>query len=169
MRSRVHRKRKGLSPVIAEVILIAVTVAIAVAAGGYFFGLFGTQTAQASVTVINARIIPCALTPDTICPAPNSHVFLLDVANSGGIGDSLSTVTIPGIIGNADLCNTTTTNGDCGESATADDTYVNLVPANTGLQTVKYQFQSNYVQGQIISLTVRMASGLTIPVAVSIE
>ena len=169
MRSRLARKRRGLSPVIAEVILIAVTVAIAVAAGGYFFGLFGTQTAKASVTVTNARIIPCALTPDTSCPAPNSHVFLLDVANSGGIGDSISAVTIPGIIGNADLCDTTTTNGDCGESGTADDTYVDLIAANTGLQIVKYQFQSNYVEGQIVSLTIRMVSGITIPVAVSIE
>lgn len=169
MRVRVARKRKGLSPVIAEVILIAVTVAIAVAAGGYFFGLFGTQTSKPSVSIRNAQLIPCSSTPDASCPALNSHVLQLDLENSGGIGDSLSTLTIPGIIGSADLCDTTTTNGDCGESAIADGTYSDLVPGNTALQTVKYQFQSSYVQGQIISFTVRLSSGLIIPVSVGVE
>lgn len=169
MKGRVAKRRKGLSPVIASVILIAVTVAIAVAAGGYFFGLFGTQTSKASVSIKNAQLIPCSSTPDLSCPAPNTHVIRLDLGNSGGIGDSLSILTIPGIIGNADLCDTTTTNGDCGESATVDGTYAVLVPANTAVQTVKYQFQSSYIQGQIVSFTVKLASGLTIPVALSVD
>lgn len=90
------------------------------------------------MSIKNARMIPCASTPDSSCPTPNSHVLEIDLENSGGIGDSLSTVIISGIIGNADLCNTTATNWDCGESVTADDTYVDLIPTNTGLQTVKY-------------------------------
>jgi len=47
-------KRKGISPVLATVILIAITLIAAIAIAGFVFGLFGTFTStarvQASVT-----------------------------------------------------------------------------------------------------------------------
>jgi len=50
-------KRKAISPVLATVILIAITLIAAIAIAGFVFGLFGTFTStarvQASVTACN--------------------------------------------------------------------------------------------------------------------
>lgn len=45
------RKKKGISPVIASIILIAVTIAIAIAVSGWIFGLFGTYTAGPALNI----------------------------------------------------------------------------------------------------------------------
>jgi len=48
-------KRKAISPVLATVILIAITLIAAIAIAGFVFGLFGsfTKTAQVSASVTN--------------------------------------------------------------------------------------------------------------------
>ncbi|MBI4258329.1 MAG: type IV pilin N-terminal domain-containing protein, partial [Thaumarchaeota archaeon] len=49
--NRTHKlSRRGISPVIATVILVAVTLVAGVSIGGFVFGLFGTQTNTAQVT-----------------------------------------------------------------------------------------------------------------------
>jgi len=65
---KVQRKnRKAISPVLATVILIAITLIAAVAIAGFVFGLFGTFTStaqvQASVTSCTAAAGPVA--PET--------------------------------------------------------------------------------------------------------
>lgn len=59
-------KRKAISPVLATVILIAITLIAAIAIAGFVFGLFGsfTSTAQvsASVTACTASTDSCAVT-----------------------------------------------------------------------------------------------------------
>jgi flagellin-like protein len=52
------RKRKAISPVLATVILIAITLIAAIAVAGFVFGLFGsfTKTAQISATVVTCSI-----------------------------------------------------------------------------------------------------------------
>ncbi len=49
------RNRKAISPVLATVILIAITLIAAIAIAGFVFGLFGTftSTAQVSATAVN--------------------------------------------------------------------------------------------------------------------
>jgi flagellin-like protein len=48
--------RRAISPIIATVLIIAVTLIAAVAIGGFVFGIFGTasQTAQVAVTTVTA-------------------------------------------------------------------------------------------------------------------
>ena len=46
-----HTKRKAISPVLATVILIAITLVAGVAIAGFAFGLFGTLSATANITV----------------------------------------------------------------------------------------------------------------------
>ena len=57
MKMNCRRQRKAISPVLATVILIAITLIAAVAIAGFVFGLFGTFTStariQASVTACN--------------------------------------------------------------------------------------------------------------------
>jgi len=49
-------QRKGISPLIATLTLIAVTLVAAVAVGGYVFGIFGSQTSTVQVSVTYAYI-----------------------------------------------------------------------------------------------------------------
>ncbi|HXX72938.1 MAG TPA: archaellin/type IV pilin N-terminal domain-containing protein, partial [Candidatus Acidoferrales bacterium] len=49
MRITTPTKRKAISPVLATVILIAITLIAAIAIAGFVFGLFGTFTSTAQV------------------------------------------------------------------------------------------------------------------------
>ena len=61
MNLRLDRSRKGISPVLATVILIAITLIAAVGIGGFVFGLFGTFTSTAQVS---AGVATCSGTPE---------------------------------------------------------------------------------------------------------
>jgi flagellin-like protein len=64
---KVHRKnRKAISPVLATVILIAITLIAAIAIAGFVFGLFGSFTSSAQVS---AQVTSC------------THVLLNNVCN----------------------------------------------------------------------------------------
>jgi flagellin-like protein len=59
---KVQRKnRKAISPVLATVILIAITLIAAIAIAGFVFGLFGSFTSSATVSVVSTNI-PHAMT-----------------------------------------------------------------------------------------------------------
>jgi flagellin-like protein len=47
---RINRNRKAISPVLATVILIAITLIAAIAIAGFVFGLFGSFTSSAQVS-----------------------------------------------------------------------------------------------------------------------
>ena len=57
----VKRKSKAITPVLATVILIAVTLVSALAAAGYMFGLLGTFSNSA---VVSAGAASCSGTPE---------------------------------------------------------------------------------------------------------
>ncbi len=149
--------QKGLSPVIAAVILIAVTVAIAVAAGGYFFGLFGTQTSRAAVSIRSAEIVINR-------NGGTNTSLVLELQNAGGLSDSISSVNMPGA-STPIICVAPT----CGAGS---PTYLTVVGANVGSMNTVYQVDADgltFAAGQTVSFTIRLASGLTIPVAVSVQ
>ena len=52
------KKRKAISPVLATVILIAITLIAAIAVAGFVFGLFGSFTSSAQVT---ASTVSCSV------------------------------------------------------------------------------------------------------------
>jgi flagellin-like protein len=53
--------RKAISPVLATVLLVAITLIASVAVGGFVFGLFGTFTSTAQVS---AGTVSCSGTPE---------------------------------------------------------------------------------------------------------
>ena len=61
MKLRRDAGMKGISPVLATVLLIAITLIAAVGLGGFVFGLFGTFTSTAEVT---AGSVTCSGTPE---------------------------------------------------------------------------------------------------------
>ena len=154
LKGRRRTANKGLSPVIAAVILIAVTVAIAVAAGGYFFGLFGTQTSRAQVSIRSVTL------DDSV--GNNNVTLTLELQNAGGLGDTISAISMPG-----------TVMTDCSVAATCgggSPAYPNDVGANVGSFSTVWDAgtQGTFTVGQTVSFTIRMSSGLVIPVAVSV-
>ncbi len=63
------RRKKAISPIIATVFLIAITLMVSIAFSGWFFGLLGsyTSTAQVSVSAVSCtgggtKTITCTLT-----------------------------------------------------------------------------------------------------------
>lgn len=76
------KKRKAISPVLATVILIAITLIAAIAVAGFVFGLFGsfTSTAQVSASIAS-------------CSAPlTDEVCVLNFINTGTANTGGSTV-----------------------------------------------------------------------------
>jgi flagellin-like protein len=69
------QKRKAISPVIATVILIAITLIAAIAIAGFVFGLFGSFTSTAQVLVSSASCTPASSPPGATCT--------LTLSNSG--------------------------------------------------------------------------------------
>jgi flagellin-like protein len=66
-----RKQRKAVSPVLATVILIAITLIAAVAIAGFVFGLFGSFTSTAQVSITNVS-----------CSA-GSRLCTLTLTNSG--------------------------------------------------------------------------------------
>jgi len=70
-------KRKGISPVLATVILIAITLIAAIAVAGFVFGLFGTFTSTARVS---ASVTNCSGTPE-VCTIILTNTGNANLAN----------------------------------------------------------------------------------------
>ena len=60
------RRRKSISPVLATVLLISITLIASTAIAGFVFGLFGTFTSTAQVS---AGTVACSGTPE-VCVVP---------------------------------------------------------------------------------------------------
>jgi flagellin-like protein len=79
---RVQKKnRKAISPVLATVILIAITLIAAIAIAGFVFGLFGTFTATARV---QASVTTCVITG-------GHEVCTIVLTNSGNANTAATT------------------------------------------------------------------------------
>jgi flagellin-like protein len=134
------KKRKAISPVLATVILIAITLIAAIAVAGFVFGLFGsfTNTAQISATSIN---IPASLTGTAIAVAscgPVAGASNIVLSNSGTSSATANTMTITyaGVTYSATLPAACTI-GASGSATAAQGivlTHAGLVPAPAGTE-----------------------------------
>ncbi|MEM0287404.1 MAG: type IV pilin N-terminal domain-containing protein [Nitrososphaerota archaeon] len=98
-KARDKGKKKAISPVIATVILIAITLIAAVAIGGFVFGLFGSFTSSAQVSVTGADITTSAVSSTfttntyTCMPAGTSSSTLKNYTVLSNTGTSSALVT----------------------------------------------------------------------------
>jgi len=85
-----HRRRKAISPVLATVILIAITLIAAIAVAGFVFGLFGTFTSSATLQVTGV-----------VCHsgAAAAAYCVLTISNTGGSSGSITACSIYGQAG----------------------------------------------------------------------
>src|SRR5689334_2143472 len=56
-RNGMHGTRRAISPIIATVLIIAVTLIAAVAIGGFVFGIFGSSSSTAQVSVTSQNLV----------------------------------------------------------------------------------------------------------------
>jgi len=93
-------KRKAISPVLATVILIAITLIAAIAVAGFVFGLFGTFTStarvQASVTACNYNGIVAG---DEACTIILTNSGNSNTATTGSCSITVLGTTHTGVIG----------------------------------------------------------------------
>lgn len=66
-----RKKRKAVSPVLATIILIAITLVAAIAVAGFLFGLMGTFT---NIALVAAGTVSCSGSPE---------VCMVSLTNSG--------------------------------------------------------------------------------------
>jgi archaeal type IV pilus assembly protein PilA len=84
---KVQRKnRKAISPVLATVILIAITLIAAVAIAGFVFGLFGSFTTSATLAVSSSQVT-CT---DVVSGVATDQHCIVNVTDSGATAGSVT-------------------------------------------------------------------------------
>jgi flagellin-like protein len=81
-----RRKRKAISPVLATVILIAITLIAAIAIAGFVFGLFGTFTGGQNLQLVTQT---CASGAGGAWAAGHA-LCTLQISNTGGASGSVT-------------------------------------------------------------------------------
>jgi len=146
MRMYLHnRKRKAISPVLATVILIAITLIAAIAVAGFVFGLFGSFTSSARVQVSMSTIYHGALGIGAAPPA--STILLLNTGtsntNANGLTLTYSGQTCAAAITGSPVTITagvapgitlTVTAGACATASTAGQAYSGTISLSNGGQ-----------------------------------
>ncbi len=131
-------KRKGISPVIATVILVAVAVAIAIAVAFWAAGLAGAFTRFEKLEVTSGY-------------ANSATQIILNVKNSGSSDATISDIFVNGKpIGSADITGTCTPNVP--------------ISLKTGLSTtLTLNFNSALYSGTTYDIKIHTASGTDYP------
>jgi len=133
------KRRKAISPVLATVILIAITLIAAIAIAGFVFGLFGSFTSTARVTV-NAVALTHGATPTGTMTAYNSGT---SNANANGITLTYGGQTCPAAITGAPVAITagtapgiplTITAGSCSTASVAGQSFTGMLSMSNGAQ-----------------------------------
>jgi flagellin-like protein len=87
-------KRKAISPVLATVILIAITLIAAIAIAGFVFGLFGTFTSTAQV---QASVTSCTYTGASPTGTEACNLILTNSGNANTVATTSCSLTYGGV------------------------------------------------------------------------
>jgi len=140
-------KRKAISPVLATVILIAITLIAAIAIAGFVFGLFGTFTSTAR---ISATTVACAHTGAGPGATVTDAYCQITLTNSGNSPGTAQTCAFTGSNGaGAGILSATST------AATA----ATFTVTTTGPQTAYCVAGAGTVAGTMATGTVSLSNG----------
>jgi len=97
-----HSQRRAISPVLATVILIAITLIAAIAVAGFVFGLFGSFTSSASVSEIGSNFAAGGTTAALALPGaapycgttPPGSGYYLEFTNTGTANTAIDSVSL---------------------------------------------------------------------------
>lgn len=128
------KSKKGISPVIASIILIAVTIAIAIAVAGWIFGLFGTYTAGPALQVRNASFVASSGVLNVAVYNQGASAIAPNSVSAGGVTMGTPTSSPSPITGNTAGTITSTRSG--GSTVTAGTSYTFNIRMNDGSSIV---------------------------------
>jgi len=135
---------RAISPIVATVLVVAVTLIASVAVSGFVFGVFGQgqNTAQVAVTgnALLAADFTGAGTTTTFTCATTSSLAYLTLTNTGSAGASVTAITITWAGGQTSY----TLSGTCriGASGSATATSYVIFPATTLITTSAVTLQA---------------------------
>jgi len=129
------RTRKGISPVLATVILIAITLIAAIAIAGFVFGLFGSFTSTAQVQGIQTYVTAADASKTTgltsaTCSATSGTDYIA-FKNTGTSSATISAFTLKYGGQTYSIAATAGVAGACTVTAGGAAVYVNLVFTGT--------------------------------------
>jgi len=147
--------RRAISPIIATVLIIAVTLIAAVAIGGFVFGIFGSasQTANVQVTTVTApasKFVTTGGTAAFTCATTAGAGAYLVVTNTGTAAGTVTGITLTWAGANNAYTPPTSCQIGAAGSASAT-TYLNL-PASATITVAA-------VTGQTFQGTVTLSNG----------
>ena len=154
-RSRFNRNmRRAVSPIIATVLIIAVTLIASVAIGGFVFGIFaqGQNSAQVAVTgtaLLAADFLSTGGTSTFTCASASSLAYLT-LTNTGTGSASVATISITWAGANKAY----SVSGACniGASGSTSATTYLIFPVTT-------QITPSAIAGQVYTGTVTLSNG----------
>ena len=138
------RQRKGISPIIATVLIIAATLIAFAAVAGYIFGLFGSSTKSAQAQVVGSTLTGTTLT--------------LTFSNSGG--QSVSITGVSATVGTTSITDSSI--------AYAVGTTTGLSGINPGVTTtVTVTLSARVTSGNTYTFSVALSNGITSTITVT--
>jgi flagellin-like protein len=135
------KAKKGISPVIATIILIAITIVIAIAVAAWVFGLFKSYTGGPAVTINAAQ---------SSCKGGNPGSCSLVVSNQGGNSVSIVGATVNGQTAAVAAASCASTSA----SAT--------VTVSAGAVATAYVCGVAFTAGQTLTITLQLNTGSTV-------
>ena len=160
IRNGKYAQRKAISPIIATVLIIAVTLIAAVAIGGFVFGIFGSSSSTAQVQVTSQNL----LAADNLL-AGTTSTFACNVAgaannivltNTGTAATTVTGVTITW----AGSVNSMTPSTACTVAAAGNTGLTtNGNPISLNILATNKLATANAVTGQTYTGTVTMGNG----------
>ena len=133
------KSRKGISPVIATVILVAVAVVIAAALAGFSSSLFGSYSSAGAAVTVKSITVHADGTGN------------LKMVNGGNIADTLVSMQVVG--------NTILDDPLADFSPVAPSTDL-TVPGNNGEMETDFVSLGTFTEGQNITVKMTLASGI---------
>jgi flagellin-like protein len=149
-----HREGRAISPILATVLVVVVTLIASVAVSGFVFGVFGQAENSAQVAVTGTALLAAdfksAGTTTTFTCATTSSQAYLTLTNTGSAGASITAVTIAWAGGHGGY----TLSGACSVGASGSGTATTYIvfPATT-------QIAPTASTGQAYTGTVALSNG----------
>ena len=154
---------RGISPVIATVIIVAVAIAIAIAVAFWMTGIVGLFTGFEEVQVVSAYAQPA--TGNT-----TGWNIVLEIKNTGTSAATIDYIFINNrpsfhFTGNTALDGASVTLSTSNYASTVEDTTYSgtLSPGKSATITIQLQDTTNFSSGQSVEIKIHTASGKEYP------
>ena len=140
-----RKAKKGISPVIATIILIAITIVIAIAVAAWVFGLFKSYTGGPAVTINAAQ---------SSCKGGSPGSCSLVVSNQGGNSVSIVGATVNGQTAIVAAASCALASASTSASA--------IVTVSAGAVATAYVCGVTFTAGQTLTITLQLNTGSTV-------